>query len=236
MIKLKKKKVIVANDEETFQKLMMLNFTKQCFTDMYDVEEKKLQDENEVFQYDDGDDDENCNIEYTGEGNEVVICEPLCLNEINNKTIIEWLEYSCIKDTKQIFFAKVFRFSFIYFSAKSQSTPSIDFKLFEKCFDCFHFINNHKQNVETNVDLEQDFFQIFIGNKDGDGNKDDDIIDYDNKIYDVKKYLETYPLLLQYAYICFPSCTTIQELLCKIDKKIKEIEKEKSEKENSSEI
>lgn len=229
MIRLKKKKVVVAaaaNDEETFQKLMMLNFTKQCFTDNYEVEEKKIVEEEENFKYDDDDDDE-CTVDYNGDGNQVIICEPLCSNDLNDKTILEWLEYSCIKDTKQEFFAKLFRFSFIYFSAKSQSTSSsksIDFKLFEKSFDCFHFINNHKPNVEKNIDLKQDFLTIFIGKKDL---KD---IDYDNKIYDIKKYLEGYPLILQYAYICFPSCTTIQELLCKIDKRIK-IEKEKSEKE-----
>jgi hypothetical protein len=224
MIRLKKKKVVI-DDEETFQKLMMLNFTKQCFTDNYEVEEKKIEDNIEVFKYDDDDDDE-CNVEFNGVGNQVIICEPLCSNDLNDKTILEWLEYSCIKDTKQEFFAKLFRFSLIYFSANSKSilSSSIDFKLFKKCVDCFHFINNHKNNEEHNVELQQDFLKIFIGKKDLEE------IDYDNKIYDIKKYLEGYPLLQQYAFICFPSCTTIQELLCKIEKEIK-LEKEKSEKE-----
>ena len=238
------------DDDDEFRKLIMTKITNKLFVSNYDEEEDTEFEEEIFVPDDVDDEeicnDEIEEVEKSDVMNEPLCLQ---LDDLDMMHIMRWFERSKRTDTKRVFFIKIFRFCLVCFSRFdfSDQLPLLsggsNYNSFRNSLDdCFHHMNEYPYSFEPFISddniiiyenksdkskdvqeiifdnqLQQDFINIFVYPN---GIKDKDKHDGNLSIEEIKYCLRNFPLLEQFAYICFPPYNKIDELVCFIKKRV----------------
>lgn len=230
------------DNDDDFQKMLMKKMTEGLFDKNY-LQEEEEEDFIEEFDLKNVD-NETCDDNIGDNKSTLSIHgEPLFTqNDFSMKYITEWIDYSCRKDTKRVFYLKVFRFCLVLFSRfdfskqiKIDDSYENSLRFQKSIQDCFQYINMYPYSLKPKIindiiiyedvnedksleiifgnQIQQDFLSIFMYPNGKPNTKNRVIID------DIKNFL-SYPLLEHFAYICFPPYNNIDELVCFLSKKM----------------